>query len=292
MATYPIKMLKDETGTPFVPLINTKAIVDPDGSTLADKLEHKLEIGDMIAGDDIVIATDAETDAVTISAVIPEIIDSLESTSNTATLSANQGREIALWIESLVSANAQEHTTLQVNIDTKATKANSLSGYGILDAYTKEEVDTKVSSIYRYVGSVATESDLPTEGMVIGDVYDVRDTDMNVVWNGIEWDKLGSTVDLSPYITAEQISSLYVTKNALESNLSAINTILDTKLITSNIKAGSNIVITTNGNDCTIEAIMPVKGVDYWNDEDKAEIEAYCKAYIDEHITDAIGGSY
>ena len=37
---------------------------------------------------------------------------------------------------------------------------------------------------------------------------------------------------------------------------------------------------------------MPVKGVDYWTEEDIAQIEAYCKEYIDAHITDAIGGSY
>ena len=292
MATYPIKMLRDEAGTPFVPLINTEAIVDPDGSTLADKLAHKLEITNIIQGDDVVIAKDADTDTVTISAIIPEIVDNLESSKSTATLSANQGMELNVKINNL-------QTSLDINVETinrvlenKAAKATTLSGYGIIDAYTKEEVDTKISSVYRYMGSVATEGDLPTENVVIGDVYDVQDTGMNVVWNGTAWDKLGSTVDLSPYLKAADAANLYVTNTTLNTELTNIKTNLNKKLEVSNIKAGDNVIITNSGNNCTIDVIMPVKGVDYWTEEDIAQIEAYCKEYIDAHITDAIGGSY
>ena len=44
----------------------------------------------------------------------------------------------------------------------------------------------------------------------------------------------------------------------------------------------------TNGQD----GHTPVKGTDYWTTSDKAEIEQYCANYIDQHITQAIGGSY
>ena len=36
----------------------------------------------------------------------------------------------------------------------------------------------------------------------------------------------------------------------------------------------------------------PVRGTDYWTASDIATIEAYCDDYIDEHITQAIGGAY
>ena len=36
----------------------------------------------------------------------------------------------------------------------------------------------------------------------------------------------------------------------------------------------------------------PVKGTDYWNEADKAEIETYCNNYIDTQITQVIGGAY
>ncbi|HEX8576988.1 MAG TPA: hypothetical protein VF677_11905 [Flavobacterium sp.] len=63
--------------------------------------------------------------------------------------------------------------------------------------YTKTEIDTKISSVYKYKGSVATLADLPSSGQVIGDVYDVQTDGSNYAWNGIEWDRLGGMVDMS-----------------------------------------------------------------------------------------------
>ena len=37
---------------------------------------------------------------------------------------------------------------------------------------------------------------------------------------------------------------------------------------------------------------IPTRGVDYWTEEDKQEIQNDCKEYIDEQITEAIGGEY
>jgi phage-related tail fiber protein len=70
--------------------------------------------------------------------------------------------------------------TLTTTVEGKANKATTISGYGITDAYTKTEVDAKVASVYKYKASVANEAALPTEGQVIGDVYNLEDTGMNV----------------------------------------------------------------------------------------------------------------
>ena len=102
--------------------------------------------------------------------------------------------------------------TLTTTVDGKANKATTISGYGIEDAYTKTEVDAKVSSVYKYKGSVANESALPTEGQVVGDVYNLEDTGMNVAWTGEGWDKLGSVVDLTPYLTKEDAGKTYAAK--------------------------------------------------------------------------------
>jgi hypothetical protein len=59
-------------------------------------------------------------------------------------------------------------------VDTQlATKANASN------VYTKAEVDSKVSSVYRVKGSVASYSSLPTVDVTIGDVYNVNDTGAN-----------------------------------------------------------------------------------------------------------------
>mgnify|MGYP001777065908 CR=1 FL=1 len=102
-------------------------------------------------------------------------------------------------------------TALQSTVSGKANSATSLAGYGIEDAYTKAQVDAKVSSVYRYRGSVANEAALPQEDQVTGDVYNVEDTGMNVAWDGTKWDKLGSTVDLSAYMTTETANSTFAT---------------------------------------------------------------------------------
>ena len=102
--------------------------------------------------------------------------------------------------------------TLTETVSGKANTATTLAGYGITDAYTKTEVDAKVASVYKYKGSVANETALPTEGQVVGDVYNLEDTGMNVAWTGEGWDKLGSVVDLTPYLTKEDAGKTYAAK--------------------------------------------------------------------------------
>lgn len=75
------------------------------------------------------------------------------------------------------------------------------------DYYTKGEVDGKLASIYRFKGSVAAEDQLPKQDQVIGDVYNVEDTGMNVAWDGKKWDKLGSVINLTPYATTESVEA-------------------------------------------------------------------------------------
>lgn len=108
-------------------------------------------------------------------------------------------------------ADASTVTELTSTVAGKADKSTTLAGYGIEDAYTKTEVDAKVSSVYKYKGSVANEAALPQEDQVTGDVYNVEDTGMNVAWDGTKWDKLGSTVDLSAYMTTETANSTFAT---------------------------------------------------------------------------------
>lgn len=67
--------------------------------------------------------------------------------------------------------------------------------------YTKTEVDGKLSAVYKYKGTVATYSDLPSTGLTVGDVYNVETDGNNYAWTGTVWDALGGTVDLSGYQT-------------------------------------------------------------------------------------------
>jgi hypothetical protein len=89
-------------------------------------------------------------------------------------------------------------------VDTQlATKANASN------VYTKAEVDSKVSSVYRVKGSVASYANLPTVDVTIDDVYNVNDTGANYVATSTTptWDKLSETVDLSGYATTAAMNS-------------------------------------------------------------------------------------
>lgn len=47
------------------------------------------------------------------------------------------------------------------------------------------------SAVYRYKGTVATVSALPSSGNEVGDVWDVQSNNMNYGWTGDHWDPLG-----------------------------------------------------------------------------------------------------
>ena len=89
-------------------------------------------------------------------------------------------------------------------------KANSA------DVYTKDEINGLVSGVYHYRGTKPSYAELPTEGQVVGDVWNIETPDLehgilpgdNVAWNGSSWDKLAGVVDLSGYVTVGQLASV------------------------------------------------------------------------------------
>lgn len=62
--------------------------------------------------------------------------------------------------------------------------------------YNKSQVDSKFTSVYIFKGSVDTIEDLPTEGNIVGDVWNVRKNDTNYAWTSEGWDALGGTAEL------------------------------------------------------------------------------------------------
>lgn len=85
-------------------------------------------------------------------------------------------------------------------------KADADSVYTKSEVYTKTEMDTAmngalttvqgminsaVTNMYKYKGSVATVSALPSSDNTTGDVYNVEASGMNYAWNGTAWDALG-----------------------------------------------------------------------------------------------------
>lgn len=103
MAKYPIKMLKDEEGTPFVPLVSTEALRTPEGETIEEKLEKKLEPSNLIAGTDITLSVDGNNITIN-NASKGVLIDNLTTEqSGVGSLDAHQGKILKDMIPDIVN---------------------------------------------------------------------------------------------------------------------------------------------------------------------------------------------
>lgn len=103
MAKYPIKMLKDEEGTPFVPLTSSEALKTPDGKTLDEKLQNKLETTNIKAGTDINITVDGNNITIN-NASKGVLIDNLTTeTPGLGSLDAHQGKVLKEMIPEVVN---------------------------------------------------------------------------------------------------------------------------------------------------------------------------------------------
>lgn len=127
---------------------------------------------------------------------VVEVINSLESESTTAALSAAQGKALNTLIT---------------------------------------ELKNSVSAALNYKGSKATYADLPTTGNKKGDVWNVvaaygtTPAGTNYAWDGSQWDPLGGTVDLSGYYSKTQVDDAI---SAAKTDLEAADTALDGKITT------------------------------------------------------------
>jgi hypothetical protein len=130
-----------------------------------------------------------------------------------------------------ITDNFETKKNVESKVGAKANKATSLSGYGITDAYTKEEADSAISTavgaaltgIYKFKGSVAF-ADLPTEDLKDGYVYNITDaftttdafeegegksypagTNVAYVESDAKWDCLAGIYDFSEFLKSSDI---------------------------------------------------------------------------------------
>lgn len=81
-----------------------------------------------------------------------------------------------------------------------AADYSKLAAFGAASTYA---LKTDITSMYKYKGSKASLSALPTTGNTVGDVYNVEDTGMNYAWTGEAWDALGQSFEIQSITNAE-----------------------------------------------------------------------------------------
>ncbi|MEN4759537.1 hypothetical protein ABEG63_04280 [Chryseobacterium sp. C39-AII1] len=83
--------------------------------------------------------------------------------------------------------------------------------------YSKNQIDSMLSSVFRPLGSKANFASLPSSGNREGDVWNLLDNGKNYVYvNNLNntgspgWDDLSGTIDLSSYATKEYVSNNFL----------------------------------------------------------------------------------
>lgn len=112
---------------------------------------------------------------------------SAQNSANSAQDSANQANQAVEKVEIVIS-----------QMPTDYVKTSTFEDY-------KKEVDKKISTVYRYKGSVANYVALPTVNREVGDTYNLLDNGTNYAWTDSGWDKLSETIDLSGYAEKEDV---------------------------------------------------------------------------------------
>jgi len=96
-------------------------------------------------------------------------------------------------------ADAVSGKGLSTNDYTTAEK-NKLAEFSSASDYA---LKSDITNMYKYKGSVATVSALPSSDNTTGDVYNVEASGMNYAWNGTAWDALGEIFTITAITNSE-----------------------------------------------------------------------------------------
>ena len=144
------------------------------------------------------------------------------TTAEKTKLSGIEAQANKTTVDSALSSSSENPVQNKVIKSALDGKVDVVSGKGLsTEDYTTAEktklaafqdasnyaLKTDITSVYKYRGSVATYSDLPSTSLTVGDVYNVEADDMNYAWTGTAWDPLGGSFTVTA-ITNQEISDI------------------------------------------------------------------------------------
>ena len=127
-------------------------------------------------------------------------------------------------------------SSLKSDVDNQGRAISGITNGTKLDSFkdVEDEINLKISSVYRVKGSCTYEELLSKSGQDEGDVWNVTDAHdkvpagTNYVWakgegeTTAKWDALGGTIDLSPYATTAITDGLKSRLDTAESNINTL----------------------------------------------------------------------
>lgn len=118
-------------------------------------------------------------------------------------------------VQSTANSVGQANTAIQKVETVISQMPTDYVKTGVFETY-KQEMNNRISSVYRFKGSVENYEALPFYNREIGDVWNLLDSGANYAWTENGWDKLSETIDLSDYVKASAFEELVKRVQALE----------------------------------------------------------------------------
>ena len=113
-----------------------------------------------------------------------------------------------------IDAGAAEKLTVVDNLESEDSNAALSAKQGKVLMNEINTVAGKLAGVYTFRGSKETFAELPEEGMIAGDVWNVNEkvgnhpAGTNWAWTGEAWDALAGSIDLSAYSTTSEVEAL------------------------------------------------------------------------------------
>ena len=113
-----------------------------------------------------------------------------------------------------IDAAAAEKLTVVDNLESEDSNAALSAKQGKVLMNEINTIAGKLVGVYSFRGSKETFAELPEEGMIAGDVWNVNEkvgnhpAGTNWAWTGEAWDALAGSIDLSAYSTTSEVEAL------------------------------------------------------------------------------------
>lgn len=189
----------------------------------------------------------------------------------------------------LASLENYDDTTVLAKIaQEKSDREAALQNY-----YTIAAIDAKIASVLRYQGIVDTRDDLDTiQSPIVGDVWHVTEDAGEYAWNGVAWEPLGSSIDLTAYATTVSVNDMIaVAKNELATKIETESQARENEDLSLQAKIAEEATTRQEQDDVLTEELNTIKTAYPTKEEMTVAIEASASKKVTSTLTTDTGKS-
>lgn len=200
----------EENATVDQPAFSKINITTPDGTTTL-ATEDPDSTFTINAGDNITITSDSTTNSFTINGSKPGESYQIATPTQNGLMSSTDKAKL-----DTIAENAEVNKIDKITVNgAEVTLTDKTAAITVItETDVDNKINSKVTNVYKYIGSVTDATDLPTSDIVTGSVYNIVNKSeygpkgTNVAWDGEAWDSLGGSFEVEA-LTDTEIQTIY-----------------------------------------------------------------------------------